>query len=336
MTQPDHAEQIAALQGQFQELEQESQFDSIRQDMEAVAEQLRNLPDDIAAVRKRGYVFASYLEHKVEVLSSHWSQRSVSVRQMISHQAALLRDDVLRARALLSAGKDVGAITNAVNNLQSQINTIKSNLSGQFSQLASDVSSAVAQVESIEWALSQRDEASFPFLADENVFLAAKAEYVATGRGKDDPDGILYLTDQRLVFEQKETTGKTLGLFGGKKTQELEWQVPLNQIGDVKAENKGLFGGKDMLNFTFKPGAPMNTAVVEVKGGVNCKFWAAQITRMIRDGASDERAIQPDAETLNAIRSAPTACPVCAATLPVLVANQRQLECEFCGAVIRV
>ena len=32
------------------------------------------------------------------------------------------------------------------------------------------------------------------------------------------------------MFEQKETTGKMLGLFGGKKVQELEWELPLHQI----------------------------------------------------------------------------------------------------------
>ena len=84
----------------------------------------------------------------------------------------------------------------------------------------------------------------------------AQAEWVATGKGGDDPDGIVYLTDQRLLFEQKEKTGKKLGLFGGKQTQELEWELPLNLIEKVQAENKGLFGGKDMLHFELGAGAP--------------------------------------------------------------------------------
>jgi hypothetical protein len=91
-----------------------------------------------------------------------------------------------------------------------------------------------------------------------------------------------------------------------------------------------------MLNFTLGAGAPYGAVTVEVKGGVQSKFWAAQIQRMIEGKTDDERAIQPDRETLEAIRNAPTACPSCGGTLPQLVANQRQIDCAYCGAVIRI
>jgi hypothetical protein len=139
-----------------------------------------------------------------------------------------------------------------------------------------------------------------------------------------------------MIFEQKETTGKTLGLFGGKKAQEVKWDVPLNLVQSVEAENKGLFGGKDMLHFGLKSGAKYPQITVEVKGGVACKFWAAQVQRMISGDTKDERAIQPDAETVAALQKAPTACPSCGGTLPQLVANQRQLDCGYCGATIRI
>ena len=91
---------------------------------------------------------------------------------------------------------------------------------------------------------------------------------MATGKGKDDPDGILYLTDQRLVFEQKETTGKKLGLFGGKKDAGTRMGDSAPSDQGVKPENKGFLGGKDMLNFTLGSGAPYAAITVEVKGGV--------------------------------------------------------------------
>src|SRR5690606_30706919 len=135
---------------------------------------------------------------------------------------------------------------------------------------------------------------------------------------------------------QKEKTGKKLGLFGGKQTQELEWGIPLHQIESVQAENKGFLGGKDMLTFALGSGAPYRQIVVEVKGGVQSKFWAAQINRMIKGETDDERAIQPDPEMLEAMRNAPTECFSCGGTLPKLVASQRQIECSYCGSVVRV
>ncbi|MFN8447584.1 MAG: hypothetical protein U0521_03035 [Anaerolineae bacterium] len=224
-------------------------------------------------------------------------------------------------------------LEHGLQSVESMLSGAKSRIQELFSTLQTDTAQTHEQLRQINGYLDQRDEASFPFLAEEALFLSAKAEWVD---GRDNPDGVVYLTDQRLLFEQKEKTGKKLGIFGGKQTQELEWEIPLNQIEGVQAENKGFLGGKDMLNFTLGSGAPYTALTVEIKGGVQSKFWAAQIERMIKGETSDERAIQPDAETLEAIRSAPTACPSCGGTLPQLVASQRQVECAYCGAVIRI
>ena len=127
-----------------------------------------------------------------------------------------------------------------------------------------------------------------------------------------------------------------MGMFGGKEVHEMKWEIPLNQVEKVDPENKGMFGGKDMLNFSLGSGAPYGAFVVEVKGGVDCKFWAKQIDRMINGDATDERAIEPDPEMIERLREAPTECHVCGGKLPMLVAGQNQMECGYCGSVIRI
>jgi hypothetical protein len=103
----------------------------------------------------------------------------------------------------------------------------------------------------------------------------------------------------------------------------------------VDAENKGLFGGKDMLIFNTSSGQHQQITV-EVKGGVDCKFWQKQIQRMVSGDANNERAIEPDPEMIDRLRQAPTACHVCGGTLPRLVAGQNQVTCDYCGSVIRI
>jgi hypothetical protein len=339
--------QFNALKSRHQHLLDDATFASISRELSDLTARAVSLPTDIERVRQRGYAFAKYLEHKAEVLSQHWATIAQQAQAMLQTEAAALQPEMRQADTLLQKGEMASAkpamLSSIVPMLESQLQEVEQRASAAaeriksaYATLATDINGTVEQLRKINWYLDQRDEASFSFLAGESVFLAAQAEWVATGKGGKDPDGILYLTDQRLLFEQKETTGKTLGMFGGKKTQELEWEIPLNKIERVEAENKGLFGGKDMLNFTLSSGAPYPRLTIEVKGGVASKFWAAQITRMISGGANDERAVQPDAETLEAIRSAPTACHVCGATLPRLVASQTQITCEYCGAVIRI
>lgn len=338
---------LDTLQTQFDTLQRDIGLDDLRNELANIAQTVGGLPDDIARARSRGYVFAAYLERKTEVIKTRWDEMRDDIQRTIQtegNRARPLLND-LRERmdkANIYRAKPIGLetlvpeIERQINLLRGQIDAAQNRIRQAYADLKSDTDQTAGELGKIHWYLDQLDEACFKLLAGESLYLAAQAEHQATGRGGDDPDGILYLTDHRLIFEQKETTGKKLGLFGGKKVQEVEWDISLDKVEAVKAENKGLFGGKDLLQFTFKSGAPFGQAQIEVKGGVASKFWAAQIERMISGGANDERAIQPDAETIQAMRNAPTACPVCAGTLPQLVANQLQIECQYCGSVIRI
>jgi len=339
--------QFETLKSRFNDLLERVNFTEISRQISSIAGKVAALPGDIERIRSRGYVFASYLENKAQTLARHWEDSARDARQTIARVSAELRGAVQQAEQSLRKAEGVAqsplalagllpTLEREIADAEARLKAAEERVKAVFQTLANDVDQTARQLQDIRWYLDQKDEASFPFLAGEALFLAAKAEWVASGKGKEDPDGILYLTDQRLIFEQKETTGKTLGLFGGKKVQELEWDIPLNTIEQVKAENKGLFGGKDMLYFTLRPGARFAQITVEVKGGANCKFWAAQIQRMVRGETTDERAVPPDPEMLEALRSAPTACHVCGATLPQIVAGQREITCAYCGTVIRL
>ena len=195
------------------------------------------------------------------------------------------------------------------------------------------MSNTKRQLTEMNWIMDMKDEASFDFGAAEEVFLVAKAEW---DDGDDKPDGMLFLTNHRLIFEQKEKTGKRFGLFGGKEEQGVLWEVAISQIEDVNAENKGFLGGKDMVNLTLGSGVTYSQITVEVKGGVPSKFWAKQINRMATGNAEDERAIEADPELVERLRKAPTDCQVCGGKMPSIVEGQTEVECQYCGASIRI
>ncbi|NDJ62489.1 MAG: hypothetical protein GYB67_15280 [Chloroflexi bacterium] len=347
------SDEYAQITSQFRSLERkadglrdDANLTDISRELGELTGDVTGLPGRIEGLRRRGYTYAAYLEHKAEVLRQRWDPAYQAAQRAIESEVDHLRgmleevDQVVRKAQMMEAKPPAmegmfPAIESAIETLENATEAATARIEAQFRPVAREIKQTGSQIDKIEWYLEQQDEASFDFLAGEALFLAAEAEWAATGKGRKDPDGILYLTDQRLLFEQKEKTGKRLGMFGGQLTQELEWEIPLNQIEGVTAEKQGMFGGKDMLNFSLS-GGDFDTLTVEVKGGVDCKFWAAQIKRMISGETDDERAIEPDEELLESIREAPTACPVCGATLPLLVAGQRQIECGFCGAVVRL
>lgn len=346
MTTNQPASKFAALQTRAKRLFSDAKLAEIARDVSDTTADVAKLPGELARLRSRGYMFASYLEHKIEVLSGHWNSARQEVERAMDDESRQLRAQVQQVENLLAATesqlnnmigllKAMPALEQGIDNLESSIKTAETRIKNLFATLERDVSQTVEQLQELQAHLDQRDKASFPFLTGENIFLTASGEWVAAGKGGQDPDGILFLTDQRLIFEQNEKTGKTLGLFGGKHTQEIKWEFPLQQIEKVEAENKGLFGGKDMLHFTLGAGARYPRITVEVKGKARCKFWAAQIERMMRGETKDERAIPLDAD-LETLDSAPTTCHVCGATLPPLTVGQTQITCQYCGSVIGI
>lgn len=345
MTQDPNAAltRFNTIRSRYDTVERGADLSDLVREVSSLRDNLAKLPEEIRRMRERKYIFAAYLENKAEVLAKRWDEIRDEVSYAIRDSAERLHAEVearrFRIQKATNASGNPTLLANILPEIESEINSLdrmydsaKSRIRDMYSSVRQETDKTLEQVRKIHGYLDERDDAKFEFLAGENVYLVSPAEWVAGEK----PDGNLYLTDQRLLFEQKEKTGKKLGIFGGKHTQELEWEIGLNQIESVEPENKGLFGGKDMLHFTLGAGAPYSKITVEVKGGVAAKFWAAQIQRMIRGETQDERAIQPDTEFLQAIKDAPTDCPTCGGTLPRLVASQNQINCQYCGMVIRV
>lgn len=345
----DFEQQIASLRRKFERAREDAGFEDISGELGDLTTIVNQLPNYVEEIRSRGYAFRSYLENKAEVLSNNWDDLRRQAQRAIDDERDSLRHELRRIEQSLDTAEsgggggflqkttvDLDNLEGEVDELETRASSAASRIRKSFETMAKDIRGTKSQIDEINWFMDHKDEASFDFLAGESLFLAAKAEWVATGKGRKDPDGILYLTDQRLIFEQKEKTGKTLGMFGGKHEQEVEWEVPLHQVEGVEAENKGMFGGKDMLHFTLGSGAPHPKITVEVKGSADCKFWVKQIQRMMAGETKDERAIEPDPELVEALRNAPTACHVCGATLPQAMAGQTRIECQYCGSAINL
>lgn len=319
-------------------------LENLPRTLASLTAQVTGLPAELQRARSRGYVFANYLEQKLAVLAKQWEAQRLEAQKTLTTEGEFLRPLRHEVEALIATAQSQASnpmlllmsltkLEKTASDLENQAKTVENRIKDRIRTLERDIQQTHEQLQDIHHMLDLRDGASFSFNNGENVYLTAQGEWVATGKGSQDPDGTLYLTDQRLIFEQNEKTGKTLGLFGGKHTQGIQWEVALPLIEKVEAENKGLFGGKDMLHFTLGAGAPHPRITVEVKGKAKCKFWAAQIERMARGETKDERAIAPDEETLKEIKSETSECHVCGGTLPQLSGGQ-QVTCVYCGAVI--
>ncbi len=337
-------QKIKTLRSRYDSLRDDLQMADVTRTLGDVATSITGLGEKIAAVRGRGYAFAGYLERKAEVLKEQWEdiRRQVqdTVRreiERIQSEAGALADLWTRLDARSSEGSRerlAEQIEHALGGLETALKGAKDRIQGLYGTVPATVSQTQTQLSQIERYLAHADQATFPWKPTEAVYQVVEAEWVQSGKGKEDPDGLLYLSDQRILFEQNEKVGGRLG-FGGQQVRQLVFEMPIGAIDEVKPEDKGLFGGKDLVHVKFKSGE-YGEATFEVKGGSDSKAFAAQINRVVSGEIEKERAIPVDAAAAQAVQNAPTACSTCGAVLPPIVRGMTEITCQYCGTVTRL
>lgn len=230
----------------------------------------------------------------------------------------------------------VGQIETTIDRVTNALTAAKQRIRNLYGQVPANVSQTYSQIRDIEGYLEQAKRAGFSFLADEDLYMVVKAEWKKTGKGKDDPDGFLYITSRRLIMEQDEKKGGFMGM-GGKKAEGLLWEAPVGSLAKITSEKKGMFGGIDLIHIQFGSGGPFGDTTVEVKGGIDAKVFASKLQQVANGDIEKERGLARDQALVAAIADLPTTCPVCGATFnQEIVRGMSQLECAYCGSVVRI
>src|SRR5205823_11900767 len=145
--------------------------------------------------------------------------------------------------------------------LVSKASAVAISISGTYSAFNTEVDQFDNHLKQIDFVLSQLSEASFQLLPGEGPIMAVNAVWCKQGKQTgDDPQGVLFLTDQRILFEQKQEVATKKVLFVAtekKKVQQLLVNVPVAQTQSAQASKQGLMGHEDHLDITFASGAPL-------------------------------------------------------------------------------
>lgn len=338
---------IESVRRDFTDLIKKVSFSAVRDEAAELETKIANLPMRIQKIRERKYAFNKALESAAVEFQKQWALKRGQVQSQISIQAASLQAQLrpLESRvAALSLGSTsatiVKTLMNEVDSFKTKAAAAEDALEEIFNSLKEEFNKTSRQVDFIEKALDHSESASFGFLPGESVFATVKAVWTRDNKeDKEDPEGILFLTDQRLVFEQRQEIAKKKVLFvttEREKIQQLQFETPVVSIDNIKATKQGMFKNEDWLEFQL----PSGSFAREVKlhlDGQDCNLWQQYINRVKSGDINSERAIAVDAAAVEKARSAPTKCPNCggAITKPVL-RGQDTIKCDFCGAIIRL
>ncbi|MCC7354719.1 MAG: hypothetical protein IT330_13310 [Anaerolineae bacterium] len=343
------ASNIRQLNSKITALQTTVRLTGLRDALEDLTTSVNGLTPRIKDTRARGYVFGKEMEGKAATLAHQWTTLRIEINNRIEQETYLLQSALRPIEQQLAELNAISAVpyqarpfydrlSQAVENLSGKVSAAENNIRGMYNALQGEVNRIIASLTRIDWLLAQVAEASFQLLAAEGAIMAVKAVWVKDGKeDSSDPRGVLYLTDQRLIFEQKQeiATKKVLFIATQKeKVQRALFAVPLALIEKTEARKQGLLGHEDYIYITFTSGAPMANAQLHIDGQ-DCNEWQGLIGRARTGDFDQERAVPVDQAATEKVRTAPTKCPSCNAPISTpILRGMTSIKCAYCGTVI--
>ena len=354
MTTPSPAQQIAsdisALQTKIGWLQESVRLTKTRDTIEDVQTNVNGMAQRLVSLRTQGYVFERDLENQAQSLVSSWALLYPNVQSQINMQSSILMNSLrpieMQMPQLSSMASNPGMargmlsnLQSAVSQLESQVTAAERTIDGMYDQFNNQVYDATKHLDDIEYLLTQLAEASFKLLPTEAGIAAVKAVWCKTGKEQnDDPEGVLYLTDQRILFEQKQEIATKKVLFvvtEKKKVQDVQLDTPVALVEKVDTSKQGMFNKDDHIAIHFASGAPVQMADFHI--WQENTAWQALINRARTKDFDKDRAVAFDQAAADKVKAAPSQCPSCGGNITaVVLRGMDSLTCEYCGFVIRL
>ncbi len=292
--------EVSSLNSALGDLQERASFNSVTAavtDLDGAVNDVLQLSE---SARSEGYRFQNDIENIVYQAKGQWDGARPQVINQIQQQALSMQNRLPSLYAPLQSLNGLlsnpAAATPLLQSVHTQVNTLlqsvdqgQRQLEGLYTPIKEQIDKVKTRLTNIHWAMDQLTGACFKLVNGEDLVMAVPARW--DKEGKDDPEGILYLTNHRLVFERKEKVATKKVLFittASQLVQEVQIDQPLANIRSAKGENKGLFGHQDFVEIQFAD-AKFGTVSFHINGQ-DCKEWAALVDKARSGQIENERA----------------------------------------------
>lgn len=347
MTQPPPTAEAAVrrLEERLTALERAALLNDVRNRLAEADAALLRLPQEIASLRSRGFLYRAGWEARLNALSEEWPRLRPNVLSAIETHCATLRPAILRVEEsvrrlsalrsspLSTAQPTLLRVENEIIACEHLVRASEEAVQNLFRGFSTNLDALAREVADISRMMGWLGEARFALQPGEGLVEAVQARLV---RGDERQEGFLFLTDQRLVFERREKVARKKVLFittASELVQEVVWEAPLGEIGEVTASEarKALVMKRELLAIAPAPGARFARAEFELEA--DSAAWRALILRVQTGEIAQERTGgAPEVPTF----IIPAKCPSCGAAMERAgpVRGVSSVRCEYCGATI--
>jgi hypothetical protein len=344
------ADEIRSLQSRIGDMQGKVRFTKKRDAVEDLQSNVFGLSQRLASLRTRGYIFEKELENQAQSLAKSWTLLSSNLQSQINIQSTILQNSLrpieLQMQQLINASGNPAtthrllvSIQPSLQVLEDKVSATEKTISGMYDQFANQLTQFTRHLDGLEFLVMQLGEATFQLRPTEGGINAIKAVWCKTGKEqKEDPEGVLYLTDQRILFEQKQevTTKKVLFVATEKKKiQQLQIDCPAALVEKVETSKQGLLKNEDHIEIRFASGAPLEVTHFHIwQDGA---IWQQLLNRVKSKDFDKDRVVAIGQAEMEKVKSVPSRCPGCGANInQVVLRGMDTIKCEYCGYIIRL
>ena len=201
-----------------------------QEDLSEIENKTASLARELADLRGRSYLVEKSLEADIEILSMQWEKIKQRAHATLEYQTKFLGEQmgsIQNSMAKLAgmAGSLSAArpyyiqLKSAIASAEAQAEAAEDTVLDQYDEYANEIEMLDNHLDWVDWMLDALSTASFPLLATESGVAAVEAVWARPGL--DPENGVLFLTDQRLLWEDR------VGDF------EVKIEVPVSEITNV-------------------------------------------------------------------------------------------------------
>jgi len=343
-----YQEELRSVESNFKDLQSKALLSSARDRIEDIHSRANNMNQVARDIREKGYLYEKNLEDRCTDLRKQWAvlrpriNRELDTKSReLTNSMKQVENDMRRARASeRSPSSGLAELKQAkasVQSLENKADAIQENILGMFDELENELNGLKSHLDVIDWSMDQVAGSTYELLSQEGAIRAVAAKWVRNK--KDEPEGILILTDQRILFERKEevTTKKVLFIATEKELiHEPMLDFPVRSVEKLEAKNEGFMKHEDHIHLSLSSDAPFSRVQFHIDGQPS-DDWV-RLIRRAKAGEFDDQRIEPVSEAEEErVRNAPTSCEDCGAAFTApLLRGQTEIACEYCGSITRV
>ncbi len=334
-------QKIDSIRREFERLEGQANLTSVSESIGEINERLAEYPTRLKELGRRGYLHTRPFEERLTSQQNQWRANRSKLEQALTANKNQLRTNARGAARLVGRMRPgqataIRSADSSVDTLSKMINNAERELRTYYGDIESELWSIDRDLNRIAWMLDAMEESpEIKLKSSEGPLMAVESAWHRDG--DDGPEGVLFLTDQRLLFEQREevVTKKRFGIFKAESemVQKLWLDINVSAIDKVEDKEEGGFlgvGKADILELVCSADAPVSRARFHLKGQESAD-WRSLIRRAQSGEVAAERRAQAKARP--ALKF-PTSCPNCMGSLPEAARGATRVKCDFCGSLV--